>query len=806
MRNRTYPLDTNLSSQNVSGAAIQLHFAWQRNVIIWAFFVVLSLFILSRITSYALDNNTHPSDGDVFVACAAAGSTVLAKKVMDADQLFFYVLVGLYILSTLGSLLMLVQQRSTIRSKRDLDLMRHFALEASGFPIRSGDAKLEDEYKLFFGKAFPDASIVGVSIAWDTQKNADSQGDIERQVDAELNSLDRERDLRLGRKLSKKITRLDLETAQRDEDKKNWCHSIDNVFLGALCGGSESGESMDESKIVSDLCSLTTTGHVFCVFETRADRDKARAQVSLKYPDPTTEGGSEIVLRSTEHDPENHFWENIKQQSRREYVWEKGLKCVLCGLGLFIGVTLWAVLVYAPISGYLLSFERSPGVQRAHWWDELTQGLLLSVPIMISNQVLYAVCETLAAKIRFTSKGMRDTAYVVMYTLFITYQTVLDVAIVIQTAYGQHSSNTWQLAQASGVLGPKALAQNPTIRDTMYVKMVAYLYPGTLLLPYLAEPLCMGMGQYFIFKWLIRSNPSIGIQAAENLLLPVPYDLTRYGDVVISVTCCVLVLFIATPEVYQIFLYLIFMLVFCYAWDHWRLLRMTPRCFEEDSKLDDFSIMMLSLPCALLAAAVTFRKYGGHEDPHMTRDSVPIWCIVVFFMHLAVHLAAFIFILARDKKTNDAKEASHASTRERAGTSISLADMSQHVKYGQAAEDTAYNWFNTNLVHCLRSKYIYKNAPVWCVPAKCGREYLLMRHTELGLFYEAPDSVAPLSFRSDFKTIAQDVRHHATDALQSLHMVKGKASPAAPSASSAGVGIHLFGTGGGSSASKGDDT
>merc|ERR1719198_1149280 len=107
------------------------------------------------------------------------------------------------------------------------------------------------------------------------------------------------------------------------------------------------------------------------------------------------------------------------------------------------------------------------------------------------------------------------------------------------------------------------------------------------------------------------------------MLLPLPFDLSRYGDILVSIMCCVLLCFIATPDVYKVFLYLLAMLLFCYVWDSWRVLRLAPRFFEDDHRLDDCVIMMLSIPCGLLAAAVVFRKYGAHEDLHMTRNTVP---------------------------------------------------------------------------------------------------------------------------------------------------------------------------------------
>jgi len=236
------------------------------------------------------------------------------------------------------------------------------------------------------------------------------------------------------------------------------------------------------------------------------------------------------------------------------------------------------------------------------------------------------------------------------------------------------------------------------------------------------------------------------------MLVAMPYDLTRYGDILISVICCILVCFIASPDVWQVFAYLTCMLVFCYCWDHYRVLRLSPRAWMDDNVMDDFCIMMLSVPCACLAAAVVFRKYGAHNDPNLSRDSVPVWCFIAFFLHLAFHMACYLVILARIKVTDSAVEGSE----------------DKHPCYPNVAGETAYNWFNTNYVHCLRSKYIYKDGPAWCIPAKLGREYLLRRNAKLGLYYEAEQTLQEASAREDLKDLAGVAKNKALSAGHTL--------------------------------------
>merc|ERR1719454_2778736 len=53
--NKLYPLDTNLTHQNVAGMALQMHFSWQRWMMVWTFIVMSTFLILSKIPVYSID-------------------------------------------------------------------------------------------------------------------------------------------------------------------------------------------------------------------------------------------------------------------------------------------------------------------------------------------------------------------------------------------------------------------------------------------------------------------------------------------------------------------------------------------------------------------------------------------------------------------------------------------------------------------------------------------------------------------------------------------------------------------------------
>jgi len=202
---------------------------------------------------------------------------------------------------------------------------------------------------------------------------------------------------------------------------------------------------------------------------------------------------------------------------------------------------------------------------------------------------------------------------------------------------------------------------------------------------------------------------------------------------------------------------------------------LAPRFFIDCSKLDTVCILMLSLPCAMLAAAVVFRRYGAHQVEYMTRETVPVWCIFAFFIHLALHLALLIIIV----ECIDVDE------------SVAHDEM-KHAPYEKVASETPYNWFNTNYAHCLRSKYLNKDGGAWCIPVAAGREYLLEKAPELGLFFEGEDlrSRAGSTMADDLSFMAAQAASKARDAAHRLHVPNNWVEPGATTGVEPGAAVN----------------
>jgi len=505
--NRPYTITTNLASEIISGPGIMMHFSWQRYVIIWAIIVAIVMYTMSWIPVYSIypkvGEDAHPNDRDVFQTCAAVGSDTFKAEVNRADWFYLVFTIGVYIFSTVGTFLLLwVQQNAYKKYARATDKIALYAVHARGFPEASGKDLLEEEYKTFFEQslqeAIPGVRVIGVSLVWDEIACCKESGlNICLQVHQEIEHLDRKRDKHVGIFTDFRASTCQFEdiTDERTYLSPGKCGtSIDNLILGRGEEGTESWNCWYKGAevLTGSLEKMRSTGECFVVFKTVEQRNRAVAMERLKYKDV------DIHLSAARHDPRIIYWEHYGKQGNGRVLRFLGMCIVLMGC-----VILWTICIYWPYASYVLQWMTAPGVGEDNKHgvrDEFFQMSLLTVPIILGNQVMYQVCDSLADRIRCETRGLRDLGYVVMYTVFITFQTVLDIGICISIAYGHHTEDSWKLAQASGVLGPKAVAQNPSIRELLYLELVAYLYPVTLGVCYLLEPIFLGVLPYFLFK------------------------------------------------------------------------------------------------------------------------------------------------------------------------------------------------------------------------------------------------------------------------------------------------------------------
>merc|ERR1719310_2701029 len=200
-------------------------------------------------------------------------------------------------------------------------------------------------------------------------------------------------------------------------------------------------------------------------------------------------------------------------------------------------------------------------------------------------------------------------------------------------------------------------------------------------------------------------------------------------------------------DLWYLFIFLVLSSIWLYNLDKWRLLCASSKGSFVSQKMDVTAQWLAAFPCGILAACMVFRVFGiaksavledvlatidgiynirGNVETLswlLNRDVVVICMIIAVGLHVIVHF----WILHRFVP---------------GWSQVQIDGHNEEVHYATTAEQYPCNWFNSNPVHCLRSRYIHKHE-VPCVKFENGRNYLLLKNEKLGLHYqrEAPPEI-----------------------------------------------------------------
>jgi len=677
-----------------------------------------------------------------FAACNQA-VTQQQDNIVFMEQMFFWAVLLIYIGSFIATIIFAVRQRTFFKKTSDkLITMEDYAVHVTGLPKDSGAEDVESNVKQFFEKELEDVpgiEVIGVTVCWNFHKRRDEVSD---HATKDLEEWDEQND-EVGEAHTAKSSgaRRALEKTANVEDEKEkkrvtCCdpsmQCIDFAFgVGSMpCTiPTDEEEQVKRSETVDGLVrELEASGSAFVVFKTEGQRNQAVEAWGSKermYKE------CKVEVKTAEVDPESVLWDGFGATDLDfQMMLVKGILFVL------LSIVILDVFFYAPYVAYLISYSDVAGMTQGG----LVQGILLGLLITVCNQIIYAVITWRADLTPFCFRGRQQQFYVVGYTWAIFFNTCVDLMTVMLLAKGYTSDQAikMQVAQDS-TMSAKGMAESPSMQRSIYVQLVAYLFPGCLLAPFLLEPLAAAVLPYFLGYNLTRSRKEVSMQDAEGLLACAPFDLSRYGDILINIMLCILTLFFTYREIWLIWVYLIISLIVILSWDHCRLLRFSQHTFFGSPIMANTSHYLLAFPVGLMAAVLAFRVWGAQDDGFldghdvlqrtegflgknagMNRETI-FWSMgVCFSVHVLVHFAILRWIVPRFTDVSE--------------------EHDDAVPFEVTASKIPCNWFNANPVHVLRSMHFFKHGKEPgdnpCVQFQPGKEYLLKANPKIGLYYE----------------------------------------------------------------------
>jgi hypothetical protein len=713
-----YDLNTNLCSEPICGIGVLLHFRFQAFWLLWAFGVLVCSGLISfyfgrfKATDVLAMTPTHE---EVFRECEGFGSgTALQLWIMQEVYNWFSGI--LYVLTTAACFAFAIRQRQAFQKEDDLTAsMEDFALCASHMPIEESKDNLEEEYFDFFKRVYGD-NVIGVSICWDY---TEVQEAVETGTAGQLHNYDKEFDHHFLTEDEQK--KLEEETSQQTPRISKECFELrclDKLMCGTDDDVDYASKEEENTELAKLVRQLKTTGYVFVIFLTEASqlqalkstKEKEDSGEPIKFP----RAEYNIRLSRESWDPATVIWTGFSVPRGER------IRNIMHGIMItLLVIVVWAVCFYGPYVVYVLSWSAVAGATQG----DATTMSLLGLMCAIGNQVVYATCAKVADNAGFRSKDLSMAFNCCLYTAAVLINIIVDVSLMVVMAHG--------FQQDSG-MDPGAAIRNPSFQYSLFLQLVGYLYPMTLLVPYLAEPIPMNIIPYFLGKWMVRSAARISRFNAEQALVCPEFDLLRYGDIIINVSTVIGCLFLATSSLWWIFMWLFVSNLVIYGWDHIRLLRFCEETVFANDLMETCSQYISALPCALLAAAFTFKKFNGQEvlksfdmndvsSTGLSDISKSLWFSVVgaFLMHVVFHTLVICFVIPRfvpDK--GDPTEDTYAD----------IATIFPHT------------WFNSNPVHCLRSQSLgWKDHDPPIIFHQRGKEYVHQINKNIHQYYDGAD-------------------------------------------------------------------
>mmetsp|Transcript_32679 Transcript_32679/g.56868 ORF Transcript_32679/g.56868 Transcript_32679/m.56868 type:complete len:1121 (+) Transcript_32679:74-3436(+) len=498
-----------------------------------------------------------------------------------------------------------------------------------------------------------------------------------------------------------------LPVSSHEEPRAGFSGKIDSALMNFFGFGSAGAapKEVNDDGVKTMLDSQVSSNSAFVVFETEAARDSAVEEMKRGI---AFQGGLLTFEKAAAIEPHTTRWEafavtNFTFVSR-----------ILIGFLIMITSTLlWACCFYLPYAYFNSMFSYQSGEEPG-----AAEIMVFSLIVTAGNQVMYQICAAIGEWIGFTSRDGVEGAFVALYFFAITLQVLLDLVVegyigwVAMLANGTHTADGRPLEELTNF--EQIFASYP-VQVVLGKRLFAYCCPGTFLLPFLIEPLGAVFMPYYVCKLLVRTHPEVrGREAEKALMFFTPMDMGRYGDILLNVMLAVLVFFFPSGQILKLFLVYIVSHIWIYMYDHYKVLRAVPAFYYASNSMDLYVQMLLAVPCATLAACIVFK---GNCVTNMLcfRGNLGYAVAAAFVGHLVFHWLALLTAVRLAKRLHRHKV--------------------QEVPYSEAASRTPANWFSSNPIHCLRSKYVYKHSPP-CDYWIQGKEHLIRKNPKIGVYYE----------------------------------------------------------------------
>lgn len=678
-RHRAYPLTqtnnkwhaysllwTNPHWEDISGLGVILYFNW----LIFAACSALLLYCGAKIAIYysadLYEQQEALRDLKCYMMDYTDEHTELVESALKFEHLMFQWLATAYACIVVASWIFMAIQKRVQHNKTSRDITpSEYAVYLTRLPYDLDDeASLKNAVESKIGE---NDAVVGVSICWSVGQDND---DIVEVMDDWVTELDRDA-------LHASPSSSTVQDQPSDQsDQPSWRLPVFDKYL------LEPDKPFDKPDLSAELFSkLESSGNAFVVLNTERLVKKfvAALEEDATLSLMTKQGPSVVTVgfRRPQSEPTDVYWPNYDNQANFAMRLAGGVVTILAV------ICVWAIL-YIPYALEYVQYTRVPGEAPGAFTD-----LLLGALIGIGNVIVGNVIEAVIGHAGFHFKDRRDLCVLALAFFANLLNVVADLWMTMEIAKG---------AQMDEAFTGDAVGYDTVVAREMYVLIV----PSYLFTPYIVQPLFETLLPYWLYRWLIRSNSLVHRRQAERCMEAPEFDIVwRYADILNNFTICTLLLFFVNPTCSTVMMWLLAFVVFMYVQDKYRLLRACTQTSYTTHRLSTAFAFWWVVPTAVIATVVAW--WGKKAD-------VPkAWGLPLFVdEHLLwiaplVHALIYLGVLFITFHIMDFE-----------------VPRDENKIYSEASEGVVEDYFNTNLVHCLRSRSTEKVVIPWLR----GKSYL----------------------------------------------------------------------------------
>jgi len=688
-----FPLLTNLSSKNVGGPGMILHFNFQAVIIVWALFVACVWMGFASGVDEALWVLGTRRFGTPRMNCILVFWGYETQQRLMWTKVLFLVIV--YVVSFVGAILYGIHQMRCFTAIDSANkTMKDYVVMLNDLPTTlTGSSNVEEDLKKALEEQIPavKGKVVGVSIGWEY---ADHEEQIDEYFKDSLNKLE---------------PAPEMPAPEGVWPHRKFLMGMEESILGIGEGdGEESPKSTPRSArehkpIDEVLENMNISSRAFIVFNTEEDRDTAIEAESFKFHEST------VTFEEIEAEPDTVNWQNFAVSHQEQVV------KVVCGFGyIALACVAWAVLFYSPYAYYVMTFNYENGRQPG-----FIVGFSFSMIVCVGNVIMYEVCGRISDWVGFRFRDQREACYMILYTIACMFNVALDFVTTYFTAemvmeglgfktyFGVPLEDVPTFTQKFETYGmQRSLAENT----------YSYAFPSTFLIPFLIEPVATVTMPYLVGRLIVKSHVGLQGRDAEEWLEMAPMDMGRYADLLLNVILGILIFYFPGGYTWMLFLGMACSHIYIYLFDQYKVLREIPSCKYASYDVEWWCQAMFAPIIGIMASCFMMKancKFGMH-----CTSGTPLiaLCCLAWVVHVVIHMLVLLYVVPIFKAEKGE-------------------DPEAGKTYREVSAGNPCSWFSTNKVHCLRSKLKHKHEPA-CSNYVLGKEKHMRANPSIGCYFD----------------------------------------------------------------------